>query len=283
MDWCIGIPAGIALVILGAVWISRGVRWISPSSGISPYYVGFFAGGLVCPLTVFIISVFSDPATVTRSTYGSAIAALVLALLMAVLVIDVNNLSFNRRIETVTVAVGTAVLEYMALVGDMGFAEAQAAAVLLFLFMQFVHRNRKGAVSDFKEDCTPRTGPAGSDMVLCAVLIVSGLAVFISGFFLAVNGGTDLAHAIFGAGGPLESSRGFDSASVSGSLSDNIGPFGYALVAGAVQSLSAAVLTMSMRHVGQKALAAGTLSGTVCFTCLLALVSVMFLDMTLYG
>lgn len=283
MDWYIGIPAGMALVILGAVWVSRGVKWISPSSGVSPYYVGFLAGGLVCPLAVFAISVFSDPAAVTRNTYGSSIAALVLALLMAALVIDVDNLSFNRRMETVTVAVGTIVLEYMALVGDMGFAEAQAVIVLLFVFMQFVHRNRKGAVSDFKDGGIPRQRPAGRDMTLSMVLLVSGLAVFISGFFLAVNGGTDLAHAIFGAGGPLESSRGFDSASMSGSLTDNIGPFGYAIVAGAVQFLSAAVLTLSMRHVGQKALAAGTLSGTVFFTCLLAFVSVMFLDMTLYG
>ncbi len=283
MDWYIGIPVGMALVILGAVWVARGVKWISPNSGVSPYYVGFLAGGLVCPLTVFIISAFSDPAAVTRNTYGSAVAALVLALLMAVLVIDVNNLSFNRRIETVTVAAGTVILEYMALVGDIGFAEAQAVVVLLFLFMQFVHRNRKGAVSDFKEGDAPRARPAGRDMTLTLVVLVSGLAVFISGFFLAVDGGTDLAHVIFGAGGPLESSRGFDSASMSGSLSDNIGPFGYAIVAGAVLSLSSAILTLSMRHAGQKALVAGTLSGTVCFTCLFSLASVMFLNMTLYG
>ena len=180
-------------------------------------------------------------------------------------------------------AAGTVILEYMALVGDIGFAEAQAVVVLLFLFMQFVHRNRKGAVSDFKEGDAPRARPAGRDMTLTLVVLVSGLAVFISGFFLAVDGGTDLAHVIFGAGGPLESSRGFDSASMSGSLSDNIGPFGYAIVAGAVLSLSSAILTLSMRHAGQKALVAGTLSGTVCFTCLFSLASVMFLNMTLYG
>jgi Ca2+/Na+ antiporter len=281
VDWFIGIPVGFILVVIGALCLARSIRWVSPAGGVPAYWVGILGGGLMCTLPVFVISVFSGPADVTRNTYGAAISALILALVMMALVVDVENLDINRRIETVTVALGTVILEAMALVADIGFAEAQLLVVILFVFMQFVHRNRKGAGSGYKDNPAPKPSVEPREVGYTAALCILGIALFTVGLYLMIEGGADLAHALFGNGGPLADDYGGSRAS--GSIADTIGPFGYALTAGLIMAFAAGIQVAAMRRVGQKSLAAGTLTGAVLFTCFFALLSVLLLDMTVYG